>query len=1153
MPASGLELARIQNFDDLLVYLEEELDWPIDEMDIDDLTFEYEPEELGLDPKSAAKVKVIKQLRPLESQQPFGIFFIEFEPKRLPVTALRRILARLVTKKRASADRAERKTWDLDDLIFVSNYGDEETRRIDFAHFADDSQNGLPTLRVLGWDADDTARRIDLVETRLKTHLAWEDGEEPDDWRQRWRSGFIWEPRQVPKTTRELVSALAKLAIRIRDKALRAMDAETSKGPIRKLHAAFRDSLIHDLDEKGFADMYAQTITYGLLSARISRPAGLVTDDIAEMVTSTSPFLKELMQEFIRVGGRQNGEVPGGRDGIDFDELGVNEVVELLRDTDMEPIVADFGRTRAGEDPIIHFYEDFMKQYDAQQRVKRGIYYTPKPVVSFIVRSVDEILREEFGLPLGLADTSTWGEMSQRHEYLTIPKGISEDDHFVQILDPACGTGTFLVETIDLIHSRMKEHWLSEGYGELELETLWNDYVAEHLLPRLYGFELMMAPYAICHMKVGLKLAESGYQFRSSERLRAFLTNSLEPPQDLSEMLEFVAPFLAHEARAANLVKAQLRPVVVIGNPPYSGFASNQNDWIRSLVEPYKVTVRHSERQIQRLSNDYVYFVRLAEVLLGASGHGVLGFVTDHGYLDGTLFVDMRRSLRQSFGQIRCLNLHGAMRRVADGGDQNVFDITQGVAVGLMRLGSSSRRSCVEYGSLTGGRQFKYELLQSNTSNELEFHEIEGDRFVPTYVGTEYDSWASLPILFGSGDLQRDRDVVVGTGVKTRHDSFVVGFDPAEATSLVKQLAFRDQTNEELTQSLGLCTTAHFDIDRARRRAERGNLAEHVKGIRYRPFDTRYIVYLREFVCEPKAITMAHMTRENVALCVLRRDRTELSAGAFVGRGLVAKDFVSNLDDALVIPVLRVERGLNRTAIDHAANISQLGVKLLNSAEVCDLAEPSHVAFHLLHYVYAILHSPHYRQEFRGQLSQDFPRIPSSSRDTTKRLAKIGADLVALHLLEDDYEHATWNQGGSGKTTPFDKFITSFDDEGDREVRRVGETHRSMSDSPDFGDGIGRVYINDTAYFDGVPEEVWNFHIGGYQVCHKWLSDRKKKGGKNARPGRVLTDDDINHYHRIVIALNETIRLMGEIDEVIQAHGGWPDAFVTNSEGDVDE
>ena len=349
---------------------------------------------------------------------------------------------------------------------------------------------------------------------------------------------------------------------------------------------AFQTALVHDLDEAGFADMYAQTIAYGLLSARITDPARRTADDFAAHMR-TNPFLRELMETFLRVGGRRG---KAGGPGIDFDELGVSEVVELLDQAKMEAVVRDFGDRNPQEDPVIHFYEHFLSAYDKEQKVNRGVFYTPRPVVSYIVRSVDELLRSEFGLADGLADTTTWGEMAKRHEDLKIPEGTAPTKAFVQILDPATGTGTFLVEVIDLIHNTMAAKWKSQGHGEKKIQTLWNEYVPKHLLPRLHGYELLMAPYAIAHLKIGLKLYETGYRFRSIERARVFLTHALEPARDDREQIELpnLAQALAHEAEAADRAKRSVRFTVVLGNPPYSGRSWNLTPELRRLVEPYR-------------------------------------------------------------------------------------------------------------------------------------------------------------------------------------------------------------------------------------------------------------------------------------------------------------------------------------------------------------------------------------------------------------------------------------------------------------------------------------------------------------------------------------------------------------------------------------
>ncbi|HLA26903.1 MAG TPA: hypothetical protein VJZ49_03295, partial [Syntrophales bacterium] len=440
----------------------------------------------------------------------------------------------------------------------------------------------------------------------MKEKLHWpEDEKDLDGWREKWSSAFTLRHRQVITTSKDLAVRLADLARRIRRRAGQVLAVETERGPLRKLHKAFREALIHDLSEDDFADMYAQTIAYGLLAARVSRPMGIIAENVTDMVPMTNPFLREMLGTFLTIGGRKGK--------MDFDELGIQDVVDLLnnRDTHMEAILRDFGNRTRQEDPVIHFYELFLAEYDKKMKVKRGVFYTPQPVVSYIVRSVHELLQTEFGLPDGLADTTTWGEMAARfakHEPslpflretslksslpsreispksslpsregsregesvpFNIPDGVSPDTPFVQILDPATGTATFLVEVIDIIYKTMTAKWIREKRLEPEFDRLWNEYVPKHLLPRLYGYELMMAPYAIAHMKIGLKLFETGYRFGSNERAHIYLTNALEPPSPLAEQAAAnLFEALGHEAQAVNAIKSNKRFTVVIGNPPY--------------------------------------------------------------------------------------------------------------------------------------------------------------------------------------------------------------------------------------------------------------------------------------------------------------------------------------------------------------------------------------------------------------------------------------------------------------------------------------------------------------------------------------------------------------------------------------------------------
>ena len=460
---------------------------------------------------------------------------------------------------------------------------------------------------------------------------------------------------------------------------------------------AFKEALVHDLDEDGFADMYAQTIAYGLLSARVANPASNTADDFTEAMPVTNPFLKELMESFLKVGGR-NGRA-GQEPGLDFDELGVNDVVELLDAANMEAVVRDFGDRNPQEDPVIHFYELFLKEYDAKKRMQRGVFYTPRPVVSFIVRSVDELLRTEFGLEDGLADTTTWGEMVERNPDLKLPRiecqnptnkmfekvPIDESLPFVQILDPATGTGTFLVEVINLIYSTLRDKWEKEAGGALlaNVEERWNEYVPKHLLPRLHGYELMMAPYAIAHMKIGLKLYETGYRFGSNERARVYLTNALEPPS--LQLRITMIPALSHEAEAVTTIKRNHRFTVLLGNPPYSNYGQlNKIPFIMDLLRDYK---QNLNLQKINLDDDFIKFFRLGHWHIDRSACGVFSMITNNTYIDGLAHRQMRRLLLQSFSSLWITDLHGSAKRNETAHhDQNVFDIQQGVSISTFGL-----------------------------------------------------------------------------------------------------------------------------------------------------------------------------------------------------------------------------------------------------------------------------------------------------------------------------------------------------------------------------------------------------------------------------------------------------------------------------------
>jgi hypothetical protein len=704
------QLRSIQTFEQLIPFLEEDLHWPLPanlNYTFGDLTFEYTPEELGLEDDYAAKIKHIDQLRPLAAGQPWGIFFVEFENKKLPIVVLRRILSHLVIKQRHSANPADQARWNAGDLLFISAFAEEGTsqREIAFAHFHQE-EGDQPTLRVLGWDGGDTPLKLDRVWGLLKSRLQWpEDARDHQAWRQQWSGAFQYRIGEQIRTADLLARELARVARNIRDAAMALMKVESVRGPLRKMHEAFRTALIHDLTEEGFADTYAQTINYGLLTAAISRTdrsAGadgtfVLAEDIHNMVPITNPFLKEMLESFLKVGGRDTSAQPG----LDFDELGVQEVVGLLRsdDIDLPAVLEDFGNRNPGEDPVIRFYEDFLKAYDKELKIKRGVFYTPQPVVSYIVRSVHELLQTQFGLPDGLASAITWGEMavhmSAEHGTFNIPAGASPNDHFVVILDPATGTATFLVEVIDVIYRTLTARWTSERLTAAQQTDEWNRYVPTHLLPRLFGYELLMAPYAIAHMKMGLKLHETGYDFSSEQRVQVYLTNALVRSRDLSAQVSFSdwMPGLAREAEAVQLVKSHQHFTVVIGNPPYSNYSANLDVAARSLVDRYRMfrgqRIRErNQLQFERnLQDDFVKFISIGQGLVERSNIGILGYITNATILASHSLRGVRENLMTTFSQLLEINLHGGVNELLDegGSDENVFDIAQAVAIHISK------------------------------------------------------------------------------------------------------------------------------------------------------------------------------------------------------------------------------------------------------------------------------------------------------------------------------------------------------------------------------------------------------------------------------------------------------------------------------------
>lgn len=829
MPKTALD--SITDFPGLVTYLEEELDWPIDAATFEESTFDYSAAELGLKDEVVGGDVEIKQLRPLVTGQPWGIFFLNLPHKQLPQTIVRNILGRLTVKKRAASNDPSRPAFLKSDLLFITATGESTQRRLAFAHFQDDPAGGnAPRLKLIGWDADDTVRRLGLTESTLKERLHWPaNPADQHGWRRQWADAFTRaDTRTVVRDSRAMAKELAALARRIRARASELIAAQTDSGSLVKLHKAFKEALIHDLTPEGFADTYAQTIAYGLLSAAISRASGALTQqDVTANVAGTSPFLKEMLGQFLEAGGKKAGAAGAS---LDFDELGVGDVVELLRNADMEAVMADFDRRNPDEDPVIHFYELFLKEYDAQQKVKRCVFYTPRPVVGFIVRSVDEVLRTEFHLEDGLASTATWADVIDAsrargdEKPITLPDGAKLTDPFVRILDPATGTGTFLVECVDLIHKRMTAKWKAAGKREAEVKALWNDYVPRHLLPRLTGFELMMAPYAIAHVKLGLKLADTGYSFGSDARAQIYLTNALEPAQDLDMQLAFMSEALAHEAKAANEAK-ETRFTVVLGNPPYAGHSGNNHiKYIVNLVGDYTKNdpTLQGPGQGKWLQDDYVKFLRFSQMIITRSNVGLIGMITNHRYLTNRTFRGLRKGWLSTFSSLIFIDLHGNITVQEDspnGVDENVFDIEQGVGISLIILNAKDDNCIVSVGDLWGNRNDKYKMLHNNRYYELSSTIVPiPSLFLFSVSGSydkaaEYNDWPSavtaMPDVLGPNGLPQ-------SGLATMHDAFAVAFSVKELKRNIRDFLSTNDRSEALVRFGAMCNEGQWKYSAAK-------------------------------------------------------------------------------------------------------------------------------------------------------------------------------------------------------------------------------------------------------------------------------------------------------------------------------------------------
>ena len=819
--------------------------------------------------------------------------------------------------------------------------------------------------------------------------------------------------------------------------------------PILELLLGLRHVLMPDVGADEFSDIFAQTLTYGMFAARLNdtTPNDFSRYEAMALIPKTNPFLKQLFQY---VANNLEDEL----------EWMVDDLADLFRSADVAKIMRGYGRT--GADPMIHFYEDFLAAYDAGLRKDRGVWYTPIQVVKFIVGAVDWALSTRFGLPDGLADRSKveieCEEIAPHGKRMA--QKVKKTVHRVQLLDPATGTGTFIAESIRQIFEKFKGN-----------EGMWPGYVESDLLPRLNGFELLMASYTMAHIKIDFALRETGATPSGKERFRVFLTDSLS---DWHKELPggLFASALAPEQQGADEVKRDTPVMVVMGNPPYSGESQNKGDWIMKLMEAYKVEpggkMKLQERNPKWLNDDYVKFIRLAEHYVEKNGEGIVAFITPHGFLDNPTFRGMRWHLMQTFDEIWTLNLHGNSKKkevAPDGGkDECVFNIMQGVAITLfVKKGGLATKSAkdakVYHADLWGKKKDKLAALDDATMETVKWQEVQPIEpmlfFTPRDTAGEVE-WNNA---LGIAELMNLNSV----SVVTANDKVLV-----------------DSEARELTAKVASAFAETPDCGKIERYA-------------YRPFDERCIYYDVGKVERPREKVMRHLCgKENIAILTCRQLAGNDWTHVFIAEHMVDDNCVSNKskERGYVFPLYLYSENMGK--VEKRANLDKDIVAKI-AAAVGGETSPEDI----FDYIYGVLHSPDYRTKFKEFLKVDFPRIPyPKGAAEFARFRDAGRELRMTHLLKDAEPALSESRA-------------RFPVAGDNTIDKVEWEH-------------GRVYINATQYFDNVPVEAWEQPIGGYRPAEKWLKDRK---------GHVLTQNDLKRYQRIILALAKTRVIMNGLME----------------------
>ncbi|MBA7529254.1 hypothetical protein ES705_21449 [subsurface metagenome] len=858
----------------------------------------------------------------------------------------------------------------------------------------------------------------------------------------------------LPKVydAKNLATELAKRTRFLRDEVVTQELKEKrdeGKGFITGFYDVFKQYLISGLTKEDFADLYSQTITYGLFAARTRSKNGFNRKLAYDNIPQTIGILRDVFQ-FISL-----GDVPKQMEWI------IDDISEVLAVTDVKNLLHKYFHEGKGKDPVVHFYETFLAEYDPKAREKRGVYYTPEPVVSYIVRSLHHILKEYFNRKDGFASET------------------------VTVLDPAAGTLTFLAEAAKLA----VDEFVSK-YGEGGKET----FIKEHILKNFYAFELMMAPYAVGHLKMSFLLEELGYKLKKDDRFKLYLTNTLE----MEELAQTEFPGMAslsEESHLAGRVKKETPILVILGNPPYSVSSANKSDFIEKEMELYKEDVR-KERNIQPLSDDYIKFIRYAHWKIDKTGKGAIGMITNNSYLSGLIHRGMRKKLLKSFNEIYILNLHGNSRigeTCPDGSkDENVFDIMQGVSIVLfMKWKEQTGLGKVYYQDIFGLREKKYKYLAEENIKSIKWKKLQPNE--PYYflvakdfkLEESYRRYISIKEIF----------IRYNAGIATGKDAVLVDF---HKDSLQRKLSFRDKSlfcsvMENYGVKENLITEWCEEL-------KEQDIEKQIRPYAYRLFDNRFTIYNERILQRARKAIMDHMLNDNLALIVTKQLAKLPFRHCFINTNIGDRCFISLKTKELgyFIPLYLYPDAIKKDLFSEkkSSEKREPNIKPDIFAQLSKVYKKELTSEEILYYIYAVLYSNTYRKKYAEFLKIDFPKVPfTKNYKLFKKIGEHGKRLINIHLL---------------KSKELNPPVAKFQGKGNDKVEKINYEK-------------GSVHINKNQYFEGVKKEIWEYQIGSYQVCAKWLKDRK---------GRQLSLDDIKHYCNIVTALKRTIEIQKQIDKV---------------------